>query len=489
MTRTNIFKYLTIGVIALGLTSCDKFLEKSDKDLLIPETVEQYRQILRGDAYSSDYQKIFNWIHFMDDDIEVYFGDLTKDATSSVNNNKAVFLWDKELENEINLKDGSYGACYKHILACNVILNTVEMTGAESDRNLLMAQAHVLRAYYYFTLVNLYAKPYNQATAATDPGVSIWLESKPSLERLSRATVAETYALINSDMAKALDLFKRADKPNNNFEITEEAALFLAGRIALYMEDFDAVISYGNELMRKNSLLYDITASGITFGKTSFSFIAQRTNPELIFNFGDVQLPYNYIYSLSGKGTGPFFQVSQRSENNLLSLYTPEDQRLKAFFDATTQYLPIKFSRTPSFAKGEAWRVAEVYLNMAEAYLRKASPNPTEALQLLNELRRHRITNYVNLTEGDFQSNEALLKMVWEERRRELCFEECHRWWDLRRQGMPELKHVMYYKGGNTETYRLKKGDANYTLEIPRAERDYNPTIQLNNREEKTPEN
>lgn len=491
MQLNRLTTFLSIGLLAIGAVSCDKFLDKTDKDLLIPETVEQYRQILRGDAYSSDYQKKFNWVHYMDDDIEIHLTSLTKEPTSNVEAFKAVFQWKKDLEDFPLSSDNSYGTLYKHILACNVIINAKEMSGTQSDRNLLLAQAYTLRAYYYFMLVNLYAKPYNASTASTDPGISLWLDSKPTLERLSRSTIAETYELINEDIDSALALFKTSDKPNNTFEISEEAALLLASRVALYQEDYDKVISRGSQLLQMKNLLYNITASGITFGRDVYSFISQRDNPEILFNFGDVQAAYSYIYSISTNNLGPFFQVSQRSKNNLIDLYSNNDVRLKAFFVSSTNlpYLPVKYSRTPSLGKFEAWRVAEVYLNMAEAYARQSSPDANQALSLINELRRNRLTDNVDWTAADFSNNEELVAAIWEERRRELCFEEIHRWWDLRRQGMPELEHIVYYKGGGSERYLLQKGDPNYTLEIPRAEREYNPGIQLNNRVEKNPEN
>ena len=489
MIRKNIILFLSLGLLSFSLVSCDKFLEKTDKDLLIPETVDQYRQILRGDAYSSDYQTYFNWIHYMDDDIEMQITSLTGNTSSQVETYRGVFQWKKELETEMGRPDRAFGRAYEYILACNVIINAEDMQGQEADKNLLLAQAYTLRAYYYFTLVNLYAKPYNAGTASTDPGVSIWLDSKPTLERLPRSSVAETYALINQDIETALELFKTANVPNNNFEITEEATLLLASRVALFQEDFDRVIDYGTSLMKKKSQLHDLTSGDITFDEDTYSFISQVSNPEILFNFGNVRSSYDYLLSISSTNSGPFFQVSQTVDGNLLSTYEAEDQRMLAFFDETVQYFPIKYSRTPSNAKGEAWRTAEVYLNMAEAYARKSSPEPSQALELYNTLRRNRILNYVDASEADFTSNTELIEAIWAERRRELCFEECHRWWDLRRQGMPELIHTAVFAGGTTENYKLEQGDANYTLEIPRAERDYNPGIELNNRVEKNPVN
>lgn len=483
--------FLSIGLVSASLMSCDKFLDKTDKDILIPESIEQYRQILRGEGYSSDYQKMFNWIHFMDDDIEIHVTNTTRDETSGVTANRPYYQWKKELEDETRTSDPSYGALYEHILACNVIINAESMNGTVADKNLLLAQAYTLRAYYYFMLVNLYAKPYNPSSASTDPGVSIWLDSKPTLERLQRSSVAETYTLIDQDIDKALDLFNNALKPNNTFEVSQEAALLLATRIALYQEKWDQVIARGNKLLSKNSVLHNLNSTDITFTEAGYSFISQRQNPEILFNFGDVQASYNYMYTISTNNLGPFFQVSQRSANSLMDLFTSDDLRKKAFFVSTANlpYKIVKYSRTPSLGKGEAWRTAEAYLNMAEAYVRKDNPNVDEAINLINELRDNRIANNTPWESSDFTSNDDLVASIWEERRRELCFEEIHRWWDLRRQGMPELIHTVHYKGGNIEYYKLDKGDPNYTLEIPRKEREYNPSIQLNNRVEKNPIN
>lgn len=79
-------------------------------------------------------------------------------------------------------------------------------------------------------------------------------------------------------------------------------------------------------------------------------------------------------------------------------------------------------------------RISEAYLNRAEAYA-QMNGNETKAIADLNTLRRYRITDYQDIT------NVAdLLQEIRQERRRELCFDE-HRWFDLRRYGMPSITH------------------------------------------------
>ena len=87
------------------------------------------------------------------------------------------------------------------------------------------------------------------------------------------------------------------------------------------------------------------------------------------------------------------------------------------------------------------------------------------------------------MTTADFASQDDLLQFVWEERRRELCFEEAMRFWDLRRQGMPQIVHRYYHTRNNVETYVLSEGSPNYVLAIPESETSNNFLITPNSRE------
>ena len=120
---------------------------------------------------------------------------------------------------------------------------------------------------------------------------------------------------------------------------------------------------------------------------------------------------------------------------------------------------------------------------MAEAYVqRNGAGDQDKAIALLNELRENRIAagNYVALTSADFASQAALLQFVRDERRRELCFEETHRWNDLRRYGCPRIEHQFYATSESVPTtYVLEAGDKNYTLALPKSETEYNTQIEL----------
>ena len=82
--------------------------------------------------------------------------------------------------------------------------------------------------------------------------------------------------------------------------------------------------------------------------------------------------------------------------------------------------------------------------------------------------------------EVDIQDGNDLLTFCLKERRCELSFED-HRWFDLRRQGMPQITHVYIDTDNGAEMeYVLQKEDSRYALVIPSEIRELNPNLTQN---------
>lgn len=127
-------------------------------------------------------------------------------------------------------------------------------------------------------------------------------------------------------------------------------------------------------------------------------------------------------------------------------------------------------------------RVTEAYLNRAEANIHLFLINGNDALRGsaladLNYLREYRFSQPyqdVEITNG-----EDLLEFCLEERRKEFVGED-HRWFDLRRCGMPELVHRYTITEGQTQEVRLEAGSDRYVLRIPLKVLDKNPALVQN---------
>ena len=124
-------------------------------------------------------------------------------------------------------------------------------------------------------------------------------------------------------------------------------------------------------------------------------------------------------------------------------------------------------------------RTEDMYLVLAEAYAHKADGINT-AVGYLNTLREVKFRTRDFETTGrlhaeDF-NQQTLLETIWNERRREFCFEE-QRWFDLRRTTRPSITHY-----GITGSSTLQENDPRYVLQIPQKELNANPEIGANPR-------
>jgi hypothetical protein len=133
---------------------------------------------------------------------------------------------------------------------------------------------------------------------------------------------------------------------------------------------------------------------------------------------------------------------------------------------------------------GKNFRVAEIYLNRAEAYIQLyRETGNTEyaglALNDLNTLRKSRFSP-VYYRDLELQSPDLLLTTCRTERRREL-FGEDHRWFDLRRYGMPRIGHRLYTRSTSSGyIYFLQDKDLQYVWAIPESAIRLNPLLEQN---------
>lgn len=502
-------KLHTIGSLALAAvfaSACSDYLKEDSGDLLIPEKVSEFQAVLNGEGYPKTFAEDVAFTDLMTDNMTVMNGQSEDPNFAGAYDNitlstgKGAYTWARDIEYYTYDIASAYENRYENILACNTIIENEEtMIGSDSERNYCVAQAYALRAFNYFCLVNLYGLPYNKATAATDMGVAIRLNSEVTREEFTRSTVQQVYEQINKDLDRAIELFGKSTEDENIFQMSLKAALLLKTRVALYTENYDDAITYGEKLHAIGLTLDNIgklapeeMITGAN-SKAKYSFI-RKSNPEIIFNFGGTpDDPHKYISSFIAYMDGPSFATSQTDADDLFNQYEEGDHRQYSFFmqDFTSSdgtmlkyiHTPMKYSTLESEGcYKEAFRSAELFVNLAEAYVRKGgAENEAKAISLLNELRKSRFNAdaYTEKTDADFNSSDDLLKFTLQERRRELCFDEMHRWFDLRRLGMPRIVHK-YRSAPNAaeETYVLEQGDKNYTLALPKSETNYNTKIE-----------
>ena len=120
----------------------------------------------------------------------------------------------------------------------------------------------------------------------------------------------------------------------------------------------------------------------------------------------------------------------------------------------------------------KVFRTAEMYLIRAEA--RAESNAIAESVADLNALRAARISPY---TAVNIASKDQLITEIIQERFKELAFEG-HRFWDLKRRGLPVQRLVSDAPSNDGVT--LPANNFRFTLPIPQPEMLANPKMVQN---------
>ncbi len=491
-------RYSIIAAIAaLSLTACSDFLEPNSESEFVPEDATSLNELLLGEAYQRNDMEGFNiFLGLLDDDIEAA-GYQTPNEGFDGNIYLASYTWQPDMYQMME-KAGAghiniYERYYEVILGANAVLDYLPSVNDTQEKiDNVKAQAYALRGFYYFNLVNIFGQPYNVAPDA--PGVPLKLQSgiEPDPDYLKRKSVAEVYAQILDDLHTAeatyLEL-PESEQWSDNYRTSLPMVQLMLSRTYLYMENWEKAAEYARYVMdnRQFSL---VDLNNIPLNSTDeegrpvrnyYVFPTYKCS-ETIWPYGNVKDMFEWTYkeansqnSITGNKMHAYFQASKE----LLDTYAGYDLRLNRYIVqapageglmrmafgkvniGTTYYLP----QNAVGVFGRCLRLSEAYLNYAEAMAMRGEEYADEATSAINTLREKRF-DPEDFEEEVFSNQEELVQFIRDERRRELCFEG-HRWFDLRRWGMPSFTHSWHNDAESASTYRLEEGDLLYTVPIP----------------------
>ena len=478
-------KYIFILIAGLLFCSCEEFLEEKSQDLIVPDNVQDIDELIFGDLVN---RGIGNLLMFdvMSDDVTSQWN-ATANGTDFRNSLYQYFTWQNDLEMSHNgeeIADRFYGQLYADIVLCNSIENILpDLDGTNSEKLNALAETYFFRAWSYFDLSNIYSTPYvDEESSKTTLCVPINNGEGVGAGTFLRSTQREVFDIIEKDITKAVEYFEKSNELTSIYRPNLKAALILATRIFLYEKKYDKVVEYANKIEGIDDLysmkdyvdsygvITDLSNSEDYSATTHVHFI-NESNQEIAFTFQD-SYDLAQLFPTS-KPKGMYFP-----SNDLLNLYEEEDLRRKVFFDETG--FVTKQAESVRSVKQTNLKTTEALLNRAEAYAHLDEIKAKDDLMVLR-LKRFPSSTLIPEIAGD------ILEAVKLERRRELCFEGI-RWMDLRRWGMPEIKHEFFLEdNARMEVYTLEEGDAGYTFSLPRSLTLLNSEITQHIRPERNP--
>ncbi|WP_018337834.1 RagB/SusD family nutrient uptake outer membrane protein [Butyricimonas synergistica] len=495
-------------ILAVSLCGCSSFLEPDSPSEYVPKTANALNEMLLGDAYPlANSTCLFTFHNALDDDIEMSEDCILQTSSSGIEGLQYVYSWDPQMFDLYPAQSSVkiWSTYYQYILGTNAALDYLDdVSGSAEDKAYVAAQAHALRAFFYFNLVNLFGEPYNHNKDAD--GVPLKLASGLSSSLEKRESVAKVYEQIVKDLNAAEENFltlPATQQKKAGYRINLPAVQLLHARVCLHMEDMEGAAKYAKKVIEDWGYeLYDLKSfekkTTIVVGEdASYPSYVTLDNPETIWVYGNAA-DFRGIIGMQDKmEDGITYAYFVNASRDLIACYKDEDLRKTLYLveelrgplsakpselkPAEGHYLPwskcvMQYNNAVKFNTefGMSLRLSEAYLILAEAVY---DTDETLALKMINDLREKRYAE--NVDYEVHYSGEDLLSFIREERRREFCFEG-QRWFDLRRYGMPRFEHRWVELGVNLGKYVIEEGDAAYTLPIPSDVMERNSALNQN---------
>jgi hypothetical protein len=451
MKKNLIYVLMAAGLVQLSSCAKENFVNPVPTNVISDLTAFDSRDRIEGQVraiytsiknagmYGGRYQ-IFNDIRgeeFMNDRTNVVTGfDVWNYTPSNSSTNSVQNHWSR---------------AYFVINLSNVFLDGMAakgttVVGATLSNN-FQAEARLLRAMSYYSLLQLYARPFWDGNGSK-PGVPLRLKGNTGSDNyaLARATVAEVYAQILADLNFAETNLPTANSSavNNTTRAHRNTAIALKTRVYLSMRRYADVITEANKMVTATAPF--TATSGVAHAlqaDVTNVFKAPYTTSESIFSMpfasneqpgGQNQLGYYYGPAAFNGGNGEYSLLSTGIISNAGWKSTDRRRTMIGVFGGKS-YL-TKYSVPATFIDfAPVIRYAEVLLNLAEARVRSTSTVDAQAIALLNAIRGRSDASTV-FTAANFANADALADAIVTERRIEFLGEGL-RGTDLTRLGLP----------------------------------------------------
>ena len=239
-----------------------------DNNVVVPAT--------HNDAYSLFHEEAYKW-----EDINSY---------STSEDDTPLEIWDKY---------------YFGIATANHAIQAMKEMSADPAHDPELAhswgEAHIMRAYFHFVLVNVFAEAYKDETqSAQDWGVP-YVTSVEEVVRVDyskpeyRKKVSEVYALIEKDIKEGIDLIDDSKYTVPAYHFNRNAAYAFAARFYLFKRDYQNCLKYADMALGANP------ATSLR----KWASMSANTINSLLNDYNDEKAPCNYLllttYSLQDR--------------------------------------------------------------------------------------------------------------------------------------------------------------------------------------------
>jgi starch-binding outer membrane protein, SusD/RagB family len=476
MKKTNkIYKHvILLLVLLISFSGCDDdFLDIKPKGQMIPETTDDYRKLLDMIVESNVGLEVTTIrtsgiANYLADDFQL--GDSANYFFVNGNDLWGMYSWAEDnFLYDIDREDVDWKALYGGIYTMNSVINGVpNASGPQSDKDQLLAEAKVHRAFNFLTLVNIYAKHYS-SNAASDPGVPLRLTLSLS-SSLERASVEKVYEQILKDLSEAYP--NLPDMPAFKHRPSKASALGLLARTYLYMGNYEQALNFANQALDISDFLYEFAQ--VMNANHQFGISAWFDNEMLLMKTTTSRTSGGTLYHHSYIWCSASVVESVFDTENDLRYFNKFARQVNS---------PNRYNYREGYNRWNGGfmyfphvgvTIPEVLLTAAECEARIGDVG--RAVQLVNRLAesRYKTGTYNALITTN---RETAIQFILGERRRELWARGL-RWFDLRRLNALEGANITIQR--TFTNHRLAPGDRGWVMPIARLYTGQNPEISQN---------
>lgn len=459
--RLKLFWKTVFVLVFFGIYSCNDFLEKqpnSKYDTVLSEA-DEVSELLAGAYPSASY---YAFLEPRTDNADLR----TEGVFSRLNT--AMYFWNDFDEHDIDSPLNYWISAYSGIAKANHALEILKKQDKSAKIKALYAEAFLLRAYLHFMLVNIWGKPYNLTTSASDLGIPYVLKpEKNAFATYKRATVQQVYSLIEKDLQRGLSEVSDSYYKHPKYRFNKLAAYAFASRFYLYTGQWEKAIAYSNYVLgvdyfsrmrdwKKYREQYVLNYFGTSHPLGRVYFSKEESSNLLI---GTVQSRISVRFQNEKYGftrnkadeifhKGYSFQDKTTTWGYSYSLGKANSAYVDKFYGIEKFSTSSNILQNNIYVNNALFTLEEVLLNRAESYIMSGDyyRGTLDVQQFIKKRKFFNLYTYKELQEAFTDALEthnpfyefkdlaqaSLVKVISELRRKEFIHEGL-RWFDIRR--------------------------------------------------------
>ena len=367
-------------------------------------------------------------------------------------------------------QDARYEALYKYINNSNVILDKADAAEGDNNKRItIKAQAQILRAYFHYLLVNIYASQYDEATAAEKGGIPYVTDIDVSKNK-DKLTLKDTYEHILADCSDEV-IAQLPKSTGDVFRPSQATGNAIRAKVLFQMKRYEKALPYAQAALQLNGQIEDRS----TITETESWTVEQDS-------------PNNYLAVKSSARANPFMETASAETlakfedgdfvRNYDSMgWSEMFGQMMAGIDGCAVCFSMNVCTTSYGINAD-----RTYYLAAECLIRTG--NIRQGLELIDEVREKRVEDYEKFTdiydEGELNEQQAmalLQKAKWIE-----CLGSYENFFDCKRWNSEEAykQTITRNLGEGLGTYSISPESPLWVLPFPANAVRYNPTLTQN---------